>query len=69
MIIKDIRQVLSLCKMIDITLGEYTVLVEMLKIRIVKIQGKRIAVRKEKDNQKSTVLQKLRKCHQDVKDE
>lgn len=42
--------------MIDITLGEYTVLVEMLKIRIVKIQGKRIAVRKEKDNQKSTVL-------------
>lgn len=69
MIIKDIRQVLSLCKMIDITLGEYTVLVEMLKIRIVKIQGKRIAVRKEKDNQKSTVLQKLRKCDQDVKDE
>lgn len=55
--------------MIDITLGEYTVLVEMLKIRIVKIQGKRIAVRKEKDNQKSTVLQKLRKCDQDVKDE
>lgn len=52
--------------MIDITLGEYTELV-MLKIRTVKIQGKQIAVRKEKDNEKNTILQKRRKCHQDVK--
>lgn len=53
--------------MINIILGEYTGLVEILNRRAVKIQGKKLSARKEEDNQKSTILQKPRKCHQGIK--